>query len=525
MLAESILVNPMAARALLQNPHGRRMLCGALSLEGFLPTESSFFWGVSALDESASDDAARLLAGVQAHPETFHHVLQTPLCKNFSLDEGLMEMFLGVAKFSDWDAGSRRLRVSDLSNPFLDESAVARIYHASETSSVARLALIANPNMPANIKAAHPDPTIYGDYMVALAEYGDFSDGDTARHLAKAVAGQVFSASLNERIAINLLQRDSLPEEIVLALDDALAQRLHNRLVRKPYYREFVPSPQMTDAAKIITKRNVKLGLDMDAKALEHVYGLLETDVWRNKTVLADEGLAAAACHPNASAWLMRRALADGSVRAQLYKSPMLVKSPHAELAIREICSFPPGAMHDKRKDSSLMAGVKSCSADGLVWAFEQAVSEAREAGQGASPKKRTNLTPFFTHANFPWERYGVKDIVGKVPENHAAAALACMCMNAKLSSDSMDEILSGVHHRVALFSPAISAKRLESMAAKRPELAAWCAMHPNGGDVALPQGGATARVVADFRSKFYVAELPGRSGVAAEERVAILHL
>lgn len=170
------------------------------------------------------------------------------------------------------------------------------------------------------------------------------------------------------------------------------------------------------------------------------------------------------------------------------------------------------------------MSAVKNCSADGLVWAFNRAVVAA-DLAKGDHLTRRGNMTPFLSHPNFPWERFSVNDIARRTPKMHIDSALSFMCLSGKASSDDMAGILDGEHGHVAVFSPSLSARRLVALAVKRPELAAWCAMHPNGGDVALPGNDPHARVVADFKAKFHVAELSGRGTVANAELKDGLHI
>ena len=67
-----------------------------------------------------------------------------------------------------------------------------------------------------------------------------------------------------------------------------------------------------------------------------------------------------------------------------------------------------------------------------------------------------------------------------------------------------------------AVFSPRISARRLEELAASRPRLAALCAMHPNGADIQIPNTDPKAAIVRDFQAKFSPVALAGKAVGAA---------
>ena len=308
MLISTVLTSPKAVRELLRHPHGRRMLCGILSLEEHLPGDSGFYLGLGCLDTGSAKDFERRIEPIRFLPANLHNILQTPFSKTFSMDGSAMEMFAETAKIKDWAGSFNCLRVTDLSNPFLCEDSLLSLYHASETSTAAKLALIANPNMPQRIRAEHPARGIDPNYMEAVSIHGDLSHKETVYEIVKAVAGRIFADGPNSQMAKNLLQRETLPGEIVVALDCALGQRLHNVLASRPYYRKFVPKPGVGALESIITERSVKLGVDTSAALLTNVYDRLGEVLWRRKTSHPDSGWAAIASHPNAPDELMKRA-------------------------------------------------------------------------------------------------------------------------------------------------------------------------------------------------------------------------
>lgn len=483
-----------------------------LALETHEPWHNSLFDGITALDENSADDVCRLLGTIPFHPKNLSGILRTPLRRSLPINDKVMEVFRATAKIDDWYGGAEFFPVTDLSMPFLDKESLLSLYHSSETSDIAKMAMADNPDMPTGIRLNHPMRQAVASYMIAVAKYGNLGQEDTVAEIAKAARGLVFKQDINFEIAEALLRRDRLPEKIVLALDESLGQQTHNVLASKPYYRDFVPKPGSGELARIITRRNVKLGADIDEATLCDVYKLIDAPDWRNIYLTPDTGRAAVACHPNAPKHLMVNALSSVDVRLHLAQNPMLASRPHAEMAVREICGAAKKTSHMHRL-SSLMAAIPDCSAGGLVWALERGTA------------RRSSFVPIISHRNFPWKRYQIKDIVGFVPGGQFEAAMAIMNLNGKLDENDTAALLDGKHSHAALFSPSLSARRLDALAVKRPELAAVCAMHPNGGDIVLPLGDPSERIVASFRDKFHVAALSGRGTPAPGDSVSVLRI
>lgn len=149
------------------------------------------------------------------------------------------------------------------------------------------------------------------------------------------------------------------------------------------------------------------------------------------------------------------------------------------------------------------------------MWAVEKLTSKN-------SPADRARI---LCHPNFPWQKSDQDKILAATNIAIVDVVFAARHLHRHITGDAFPEQRMSGFPGASLFSPSISAVRLEKIVAEHPEQAAMAACHPNGGDIEVKDEHLRT-IVERFRDKFQAPSLAGKTVSSAPGKsVSVLEL
>lgn len=470
----------------MRHPHGRRMICALMHLtENKAPFFATHYGFWSSPENKRT--LMPLMKGAFQPIRQYRETLEvTGECEVTSPE---FQSLQKVAR-ANGPLSSATLDVIDMASPILTEGAIMALLQTPNMTLTARSLLHSNENCPPELVVA-PPVAISPLLALAAARYGDMSNIKTVRLIESTLFA---SAHPHRKPAMAaLLSRPTLTKLAASIADKYVTDAEHILLSQHEGYlehtREKYGERGVVPADIVASGGGTKLPPNIAATNLENLYFNLErsdgiTDVSHARALIA--------LHPNAGTALVERALGNPAVKNYLLELTEGCESPHAEWVIR---------LKGERRNLQPMfiATLKSATPESLLWAAKQIASDLEDE----------DLKPTLTHPNFPWHEADAEKLFFQSNLGHQAGAVAAArwlrgapgCHNKQ-----MEQYPGSV-----LFSPNISAVRLEKLVAKHPKQAAWAACHPNGQDIAVKDEHSSA-IATMFRAKFQAPSLAGKS-------------
>lgn len=515
MEIDNFLGTPEAAKHILANPHGRRMVCAHLVLNSTTPWSELVISTIESLPDDAHADVKRLLGKIPCSAMNTSAFLRCGLLDKISPEDEAFSVFQTVAKMALWSALANNVTKFDMANPVLTSEAIDALWNAPKTTYAAKSALAANPNAPKRLTAAFIiAPENAGNYAACVARFGDLQN----KANVQTVLAEEYDSIAKSTIYHYLAGRADLPPEVVIHIESRCDQLAYTILSRQPNFRKAIPMPESDNLNTILTKECVRLPPDASKETVLAVNEALGHRPYSELMGSMLEARAIIASHPNAPEGLMKAAIEDDAVRKFIGVTLPIAESPHAAWALPLICEKQSSTGSVSHLYSEIST-IRDCPPDLLDWALETPPAITKRKHHQLESAAISALA----HPNFPWEKVSPKKIRNAVEESDLIAVLTSARLAGHSSSATVKALEGECSRETAVFSPATSARQLEQIAARNPNLAAWCAMHPNGSGIQAPK--EQEEIVRAFQANFSPVTLAGRTGKAASSASTTIEL
>lgn len=500
------------ARAILKNPHGRRMLGANMCIESHWPAAL-----VDAVCAMPAHDKRELINAIPRQPKSAQHAIgfvAADLLPAIKPDDVAFTVLQDVAKIKLWTSDFYDIRPSFLANPALTPESISELWNMPDVTLTAKTALSANPNTPPRLlKDFMVDPAHQMNFVYCLAKYGD---------LTKTRVRDIVTAEVDfmhqEAIHARLISRSDLPPQIFLHLASHTGWGDYFKLARLPGFKDAVPTPTPDNLNTILTKNCVRLPPESSADTVAVAYDAVDIAPYRDLVVAVQNAKAVIACHPNASRQVMEAAIADESVRF-LIGMPSLAESPHANWALPAICEtqLSTGIISQIYKEARAIPGA---SPELLSWAleFSKQHSDSRVHSEEA--------VSIMMHPNFPWGKYSFEEVSSMANDKTAPALYVAAHLAGPPASHITNEMhADGFQPAAEIFSQNLSARQLHKLVSMTPGSAVLCAMHPNGVDIEVAADDPDVDMVYERGLRLSSFTLSGKSGASLAPSGALLEL
>jgi len=453
------------------------------------------------LPTEARDEMRRLLTGIELTTSNFQLAddigcveFSTPRNKKF-LNEQISQLRLLHETKQRWCD----LSIFCLTHPKIPAATLKRFMDMPDTTSAARGVMMANPNLDQG--GGRVPERLLAAYAAGVCVRGDLAQPYIQKIALEYISdgGQPF----HSLVTTALCKRGDLPEELAAVLS------------RNPSRNDFA-NLCLTDGYNRFSARKENRFYNIDKVGQfgfspylsgQEVVDTAEELCSQRTSVVADfiaPALGALICHPNAPEGFVREMLLKNKIPqsrmrdARMRDTAIRQQSPHSELILRFLSQ--PGTDLAVLTD---LASIRVSSASSLLEVFHRLPD---------TPANSDSSLEIISHPNFPWENISHTRVLAACDNSvrlEMYAAMALSVPHANLLARDTENIAVA-----ALFSPHVSARRLEALAAAHPGLAPYAACHPNGAgiDVSKYAGPDKASEVAFFRGKFSDVELAGRT-------------
>jgi len=478
----------------MRPPHARRMICAMIHV---LPKEQIRFEATmhEYLAEPRNREKLRHLirGSAPAASRPFRDIFEEGADSYNSFDSEECRALVVLAQ-NPLTTRLSGLTVSDLASPMLKEGAIRNLF-GLPISREAKVVLGTNPNCPRElVQPARPEDM----YNVALgaARYGDLEDNSTVELVENHLLREATPA--NRRYALGaLLRRKNVSSLMAAVMDKYVNGKEYASLAQmdghRDYIREKHDEPDVSVSVADIFTADKELKIPVGLRSW-HVKSLF----YNKQLTTPGEAKTRAllALHPNASIAVVNEALNIPRIREHMSDAAIGSESPHAEWII-EKC--------DTDSSSFVVATLPNASPAGLL----------KAAGKGVNTTDVIGLEAALTHPNFPWSDTDHTELMDEVPSAILDVVLVARALYKAPDVKSIPEAATKVFPSAMLFSPGMSARQIEKLVEKHPELAPLAACHPNGYDVVVDNKEQRA-IVGKFRAKFQAPTLAGKT-VAGE--------
>lgn len=391
-----------------------------------------------------------------------------------------------------------------LSSPDLSKSVSSGLYaNRRHLAPFFREALLANPNLVEHMSFSARDFSGMA-FADGLAVFGDLSNPQVSHVMREVVGDSSPEHALTQTVVIDsLLSRKFLPEDTLVAMSTAAN-------IGAEHYRKLVGRQDHLTAAKAGRVDLYRFFRDrhrcavFSAVAPEALLkGKLRDEIAAFPDY-AERSTASFAANPSCPISLFETIVSRGNVYAG---EPAF---RHSRWAINLV---------DAAIDGSYPAGLIDYDLPGMI-AGAQAAHLAWNVTRGAGVPHSSHLRTV-AHVNFPWEQAFTRE--GKFSQllpmdaadsTRAGVYVALAARNSAIADSILNDKADPTQAFAMLFSQKTSSKKLESIAANFPEIAALAACHPNGYDVRADDSEPWRRAQM-FREKSLVISLGNKSNLS----------
>jgi len=495
------------------------MLCADLWLAADKEFPAEFFNEFYNLDESERADIRKLMDGVPCCEKNLSRLLEIGIIKSISINSPAFPILKQLAKLSTSVLKHKNKTNTILAHPAIDAEAVTALRVVAIATATARRVLAVNPNAPeeVQIKATQSSPMF--DQALALAKYGNQKIHSVYRAMKQLIELGGFSDIETRQIHRALAGRPDLHETLIRSLDIRICQADRAPLEKCANYRKAVLRPDVKNFERAFGENSLKLGEDVDEQTIGKIYDAINSNQAKQLGVASEVAMAAIAIHPNCPKRVLDSILADGQVKKHIGLKGHITESTNAEKIITEVVTSGTSSPASAR----FLARIKTCSEPGLKLVMDYVTKKDRKvivmtgngSALGLDPERHTDAAAIMSHPNFPWKAYSPEEIADISHPPHMTSIAVSLHLTGGQMAKEILPLLHLANPIAAVFSPGVSAHRLERIATENPDIAPLCAMHPNGDSIQI-QDSTQKATVEEFKRRLPSVSLSGKSAQAA---------
>lgn len=396
------------------------------------------------------------------------------LLKNSLVTEKRFEAELDRFMLSPtWHTSSTSLGAIHLASSLLSSEKIEGLLSSLPKDSMARAALMANPNRAtSHIAESSLSPEEKRNYQEALSIYGDLASPSAIAGLSglftagKEAMGIV--AGHRTTCLENLSNRSDLTRPMAKQLNDIVQPYIFAKLVKTPIHQQMVREGIVDGVNPRINGERDHLVLS-PAMSSDAVMAFLHS-----KEDFDDRSLRVIGAHPNAPNVVVGATISAQSEKTARMYGHLIVESqsPHAEETIVKL--------RRKFKGSELPLNVAE-----LVGASSALLKESLK--ECWKSETWDSVTRTMCHTNFPWKEFASvpEELKGKLPGRDYTAVQVAHAQAGNITSQVFEKAINDERAATALlFAPSLSSHRLGKLVERHPEIAPLAAIHPNGFNV-----------------------------------------
>ena len=530
--------HPTCIRNILRHPHGRRMFCGIIALSDPAPWTEAFFNEFQSLSDAEKAEIRNLLSDASPYRTNIGGMVREGFITQCSLDTGTDSecVFRAFENLASDGAASldyvpglppEYMDVMELANPIIESAAVVELFNGEFTSQLAKTVLSLNPNAPdgmvpreeRNRHFLRENALIANDVtrdaadpvaaLLAAAKYGNLSDPDVCRALHEHIIPGSMKSEHRKRVIELLSRRNDISDETAGILDRVCDTEAYRELCKSEAHKRLRSSQDSRSfdgtLRQAFRKGEVFLSPEASGDLVEKAFNMLNASAWQSKATDHLVSQAKIALHPNAPKNIVETALAAPDIRAHMMARQRIHESPHAEAVI--VALQDNGDACDNDNLFLEIPKLRNPSPEALLWAIKHSTA-CRENGQG-----QENDTAILSHPNFPWNLVPGDDAKTRVAPIDYCAVKVAVALSGSPDCDAGKALNERDYSAEVLFDPRLSAWQLEKIAEKHPQIATWCAIHPNAEGLISRVSPEKRPIVERFNSKFAGPVLAGRTG------------